>query len=152
MAHYSLDLIFFLVFLVGQALHLLMVTGLNLRAGQITSRKQYVYLNWDMLIVRTALEAVFYWIYRHWEVVAPILGPLINNIPVVKNLPKTAPQAWIVFLLLGFIADSLLNYVANLPGMPALIKTDFPPPPAPIGVGVGMGIVGAPAPGGTPKP
>lgn len=151
MAHYELDLIFFAVFLLGQATHLLMVTGTALRAGQIISRKQYVYLNWDMLLVRTVLEAAIYWIYRHWEVVTPILGPYLQNILLLKSFGKSTPQVWIVFLLLGYIADSLLNYVANLPGMPALLKTDFPAPPS-GGIAFGSGVGQPTQPGGAPKP
>jgi len=125
--HQDTDFAYWGCFLAGQWLFLLKRMALAVRSpmNALKTRREYIYANWDILLIRTALEfAAFYYPYRHVDV----------NALVAKlgwPMPFKIPQAAVVAFGLGFIADFLLDWltmqdkILGIP-MPAWLKETVP--------------------------
>lgn len=125
--HQKWDVIYYAPFLGGQMLFLLKRIGLAIRSplNLLKSRREYLYLNWDILSVRYVLEfAVVYYPFRHIE---------INTLFAMFgwNMPFHIPDSAISFFLLGYMSDSLMDWMAmqdKLMGVkvPNIVKETVP--------------------------
>lgn len=125
--HQDFDFVYWGCFLAGQWLFLLKRMALAVRSpmNALKNRRQYIYTNWDIILIRTAIEfAVIYYPYRHADL----------NMLVAKlgwSLPFKIPQAGVVAFGLGFLADFLLDWITMQDkilgiSMPAWLKETVP--------------------------
>ena len=106
--HVRVDLLYWLAFFFGQCLFMLKRTALAIRSpmNAMRSRTEYIQRNWDVLLIRTALEfALIFWPYRH----VPIASLLAFT---GWNMPFAVPQSAVVSFFLGFISDAMMDWLA----------------------------------------
>lgn len=125
--HQRWDAIYYTAFFGGQMLFLLKRIGLAIRSPMnlLKTRRQYVRLNWDILLNRTILEfAIVYYPFRHID---------INTLFGMFgwNMPFHVPNSAISFFLLGYLSDSLMDWFAmqdKLMGIkiPDIVKETVP--------------------------
>lgn len=135
-SHQLWDIIYYLPFLCGQALFLLKRVGLAIRSplNCLKSRREYLYINWDILVYRAGLEFILiYFPYRHQDVVSGWLASF------GWHLPFQLPQAAILFVMLGLMSDYMLDWIAGhdkVFGMtiPKFLKEQIPQIPEVQGV------------------
>lgn len=93
-----------LPFFSGQCLFILKRMGLAVRSplNAMKSRRQYLKQNWDILLIRTVIEFIaVYFPYQH------------SNL-FETYLPKwwaVIPASWVVPMALGYLADSMLDWI-----------------------------------------
>ena len=118
------EMLNWLPFFLGQCLFILKRSGLAVRSplNAMKSRRQYIAQNWDILLIRTVLEfIVVYFPYRH-------AGLFATYLPKWWNL---IPSSWVLSLALGFLSDSLMDWIAGqdkvlgIP-VPSFIKETIP--------------------------
>ena len=63
------DLLYYLAFLGGQFLFILKRSAQAIRSktNPIASRRAYLRANWDVLLIRVAIEAPIFYGYRHYD-------------------------------------------------------------------------------------
>ncbi len=103
--HLKWDAVFWLPFFFGQSLFILKRMALAVRSplNPLKSRKEYLKLNWDVLLIRSALEfAVVYFPYRHVP---------MDTFTATLHIPFHIPQdSAVVSFLLGFLSDSTMDW------------------------------------------
>jgi hypothetical protein len=122
--HINQDFLYYLAFLGGQLLFILKRAASAIRnhSNPISSRRAFVYANWDVLLVRVAIELPIYYIWRHYPV-NTILGLFTSwRVPSAFDFPQGA----ITFFTLGFIADSLLDWFGASSKAPVWLKENIP--------------------------
>jgi hypothetical protein len=120
----SQDVLFYLAFLGGQLLFILKraASAIRSKSNPTTSRRAFLYANWDVLVIRVAIELPIYWIWRHYPV------NTILSVFTSFKLPQAFdfPQGAITFFTLGFIADSLLDWFGASAKAPEWLKENIP--------------------------
>jgi len=123
-----MEVLNWLPFFLGQCLFILKRSGLAVRSplNGMKSKRQYVYQNWDILLIRAVLEFIIvYFPYRHSSLFATYLPKWFNLIP----------GSWVIVLALGFLSDSLMDWLAGKDKVfgvpvPGFIKETIPQLPA----------------------
>lgn len=126
--HETWDILLSLLFLVGLAFHMLLNADTAKNAGRYARRRDYFAHNFVPLGVRAAIETALFISLRHVD-----LNDAIAYFG--WKLPFTLPkEGAVVCFFAGYFADSLLNYIGNLPGLPdrvsKFIVENIPPIPA----------------------
>jgi hypothetical protein len=114
------DLLAYLAFLVGQLVFLLKRAGSAIRNPntKITSRRQYLYQNWDTWSIRALIEFPFFYGFRHYSLgqLTALVGWSVPSWLVIPDNP-------IPCFFLGYAADSLLDWAAMSPRLPSYLKS-----------------------------
>jgi hypothetical protein len=104
----KVDLLYWLAFAAGQSLFMLKRTALAIRSpmNSMGSRTEYLKLNWDVLLIRSALEFAFiFYPYRH--------VPLASLLSFTGwNIPFAIPQSAVTVFILGFFSDAMMDWAA----------------------------------------
>ena len=125
--HQKWDVVYYFAFAGGQILFLLKRVSLAVRSpmNALKNRREYFYLNWDILTIRYVLEfALVYYPFRH--------VPMDSLFSMFGwNVPFHIPNSAISFLLLGYMSDSVMDWFAmqdKLMGIPipAIVKETVP--------------------------
>jgi hypothetical protein len=122
--HEVYDLLFYLLFLGGQLIFILKLADSAARGHNgITSRMQYLSMNWVPLLIRMMFESLFFFAYRHYTV--------LTGEPWFPSwLPHwNPPQYGVLFAPFGYLSDSVLDWVSMYPKVPAWIKAQIPAVP-----------------------
>jgi hypothetical protein len=111
-----------LAFLAGQFLFILKRASSAIRnkTNPIASRRAFIYANWDVLLIRVAIEAPFFYIYRHYDV------NTILSFFTQWKAPFAFPQGSFPSAMLGYIADSLLDWFGASKFAPDWLKENIP--------------------------
>jgi hypothetical protein len=119
-AHLLSDLLNYAAFLFGQYLFLLKRAGSAIRSPNtnITTRRQYFYLNWDVALIRGVIEGLIFWACQHYGI-SSLIGLWGWSLPAWLVLP----QNFIVYLPLGYTADSILDWISMSPKLPAFLRS-----------------------------
>jgi hypothetical protein len=119
------DLIYYLAFLAGQGLFILKRAAMAIRSksNPTLTRRGYLYANWDVLGIRTALESVVFWIWRH-HLLSQLVALFGYSIPDKISIPVHPMVAFI----LGYIVDSLVDWASTSPKVPLLVRERMLPP------------------------
>lgn len=129
-AHWQWDIVYWLVFALGQLLFLLKRADLAKRSplNGVRSIGQFFGQNWITLLFRSALEFVFpFYVYRHTD--PAVLSSWIAKVGV--NIPFRIPQSLVVAFLLGLFSDMLMDWLAmqdSVAGIkiPSWLKENIP--------------------------
>lgn len=139
-SHQLEDMLLYIPFFVGQCLYILKRAGFSMRAGRATSRWDYVYRNWDILLFRSVLELIVVFMpVRHFTP-AQLLGLFHIDLSGVSwlsflNNPLSSP---ISLLAAGIAADGvfdwLVDWASRSTKVPQFIKDWLTEnvPPAPL--------------------
>jgi hypothetical protein len=121
-AHQYGDLLYYLAFVGGQALFILKRSAQAIRSksNPINSRRAYLESNWDVLLIRMAIEAPMFYLYRHYDVNS-ILAFFTS-----WRAPFAFPQGAMASFSLGYIADSLLDWFGTSKVAPDWLKENIP--------------------------
>lgn len=131
MPYWEADLLLYIPFLAGQWLFILKRMGMKIRskANPITTRRQYLYQNWDLLTVRMVLELGIFYMWRYGD-----LSGFINQYSGL-HLNYVIPTGKTVAMLLGYASDSGLDWVMSVVPLFAKMFPDLAPPDIPNGNG-----------------
>jgi hypothetical protein len=126
--HVQGDLAYYLLFFLGQCFYLLKRAAMAIRSknNDVRTRRDFFSMNWDILLVRAALESPFYWMWRHYT-----LSQLLAVAHVSWTVPFSDAQGGpFSYFILGFSADAILDWVSTWENLPQwardLIKEDVP--------------------------
>lgn len=116
------DLLYYLAFLGGQLLFVLKRSAQAIRSktNPIKSRHDYLRANWDVLLIRMAIEAPIFYLYRHYDV-NTILAFFTQ-----WKAPFAFPQGAMASFTLGYLADSLLDWFGTSKFAPDWLKENIP--------------------------
>lgn len=120
--HTKWDLILYIPFIIGQALFVLKRASMAFRSptNPTKSRWAYVTANFDILLIRAALELAFvYYPFRHfgiawivgflgWHPAVPIQGGAVTS------------------FALGYLSDSILDWIGTQSWVPSWLKENIP--------------------------
>jgi hypothetical protein len=119
-AHSTQDIVNYAVFLIGQWLFVLKRAGSAIRnpKSTITTRRQYVYHNWDTILIRGAIEAaaIFYPL-AHFSI-AQIAGFFALTVPAALG---GSLSGVVGFFFAGFGSDSFLDWLVVSGKLPSFI-------------------------------
>jgi hypothetical protein len=122
--HEVYDILFYLLFLLGQGIFILKLADQAARAHNlIKTRRQYILLNWVPLLIRIMFESLFFFAYRHYTMLTQ--APWFPDWAPHWNLP----QYGVIFAPFGYLSDSILDWVSQQPKVPAWIKAQIPAVP-----------------------
>lgn len=123
--HVLADVIYYLAFLAGQLLFILKRAAMAIRSktNPTLSRRAYLYANWDVLGIRAALESFIFWVWRH-HLIGVVVAYFGYNIPEKISIPVNP----IVGFILGYFADSLVDWASTSPKVPLLVRERMLPP------------------------
>jgi hypothetical protein len=132
------DIGFYMCFLMGQFLFMLKRASSAIRSttNPIKTRRQFFYVNWDVLSVRAAVEAIaVYYPWRHLGI-GMILGFLNFNTStgwIHTVLGTGVGSGAIAAIAIGYVADSGFDGVSQSKRVPEWlkrwVKENIPPPP-----------------------
>jgi hypothetical protein len=97
-------------FLAGQALHILKRAGMAVRSksNPIRSRREFLRLFWDVLLIRTVLCASAFWV--------ALQNPQsLARLTHTWELPPDLSLRWSAgtALMFGYFADSIFDWIAS---------------------------------------
>jgi hypothetical protein len=118
--HHLGDLLFWLAFLAGQLLHDLKRADMAARKHGGVTKLQFLAANWVILVTRTALQLPIFWGWRHYDIM-----PWVSSLTGYK-VPFEIPVNPISSFMLGFFADSLLDWFSTWSKAPDWIKSEIP--------------------------
>lgn len=114
------DLLFWLAFVAGQLLHDLKRADISARAHPGTTKREFITKNWVLLVTRAALELPMFYGWRHYDIM-----PWISSL-TGYTVPFTVPVNPLSSFMLGYFADSLLDWFTTWDKAPAWIKSEIP--------------------------
>lgn len=116
------DLLYYLAFLGGQFLFMLKRSASAIRSATnpIKTRRAYFKANWDVLLIRTAIEGPIFYLYRHYD--ANTILAFFGSF----RLPFALPQGAMSSFTLGYLADSLLDWFGTSKVAPDWLKENIP--------------------------
>ena len=128
-AHQYWDFVLWLVFFLGQCLFILKRAGSAIRSqtNPIKTRRAFLVANWDILLIRTAMEFVFYYVLRHVN-----SGNLAGffHIPLPSFIPADSHMPMVGMFFSGYFSDSGLDWVSQWSKLPQwaqkMIKENVP--------------------------
>jgi hypothetical protein len=114
------DLLNYAAFLGGQCLFLLKRAGSAMRnpGTNITRRRDYFRLNWDTAFIRAAMEFPFFYGYRHYG-----FAHLVSWMGWTPPSWFTVPDNPLISFLLGYAADSLLDWLSMSQKLPGWLRS-----------------------------
>lgn len=120
--HLSQDFLYYFAFLGGQLLFILKraASAIRSKTNPIASRGAFIKANWDVLSIRLLLELPVYYIFRHYS------ANTILGLFTTWQIPFQVPQGAMSSFMLGFIADSLLDWFGASTKAPAWLKETIP--------------------------
>jgi len=120
--HMSQDLVYYLAFLAGQLLFVLKRSASAIRSklNPIATRRAFFVANWDLLLIRCALEAPIFYVYRHYDVNS------VLSLFTTWQVPFHIPQSAMTAFLFGYLADSLLDWFGASAKAPEWLKETIP--------------------------
>lgn len=113
--HHVADILFYVVFLLGQLVYIVKRAGFSMRAGRAMTRRSYVYQNWDILLFRSVLEFIFiYMPMRHFSP-DQLLGLFHINLGSLMSIgpmqnPVSSPVS---FLFAGIASDGIVDWLVD---------------------------------------
>jgi hypothetical protein len=118
--HLEGDLLNYAAFLAGQWLFLLKRAGSAVRnpATNITRRRDFFWMNWDTVLIRTAMEFPFFYGYRHYG-----LANLTAWMGWTPPTWFTVPDNPLIAFFLGYAADSLLDWISMSQKLPDFLRS-----------------------------
>jgi hypothetical protein len=121
-SHQVGDLLYYLAFLGGQSLFILKRSAQAIRSktNPIKSRREYLKSNWDVLLIRVAIEAPIFYIFRHYDT-NTILAFFTQ-----WRTPFQIPQGAMTSFMLGYLSDSLLDWFGTSKVAPDWLKENIP--------------------------
>ncbi len=116
------DVLLYVCFVAGQWLFILKRAGSAIRNPNklITTRRMFLYHNWDVLTVRAFLEIAFiFYPVRHFTFaqITGFFGWTPSN-----SLLNTVPDSPVSLFVLGYAADSLIDWLSVNPKLPAFVR------------------------------
>ena len=125
--HQVFDILYYLAFAGGQSLFMLKRADLAVRSplNAVHSKQDYFKSNWVPLLIRSFIEFVIVFMpYRHFDT-----DKIVSAIG--WNIPFHIPQNWVVSAFLGYLSDSIMDWVVmqdKIAGItvPKLIKETIP--------------------------
>jgi len=120
--HLEGDIALYLLFFAGQLLYILKRSAAAIRNPDtpIKNRRQYVYHNWDILLIRTAFEFPVFYLWRH-ESVSFLLN-LLNLGNVFGTSGMGFYSSPITALVVGYAASDVLNWITNWTRLPQFLR------------------------------
>jgi hypothetical protein len=120
--HQMGDLWYYFAFVGGQALFILKRSAQAIRSktNPINSRGSYLRSNWDVLLIRMAIEAPMFYLYRHYDV------NTILSFFTSWHAPFVFPQGAMASFCLGYLSDSLLDWFGVSKFAPDWLKENIP--------------------------
>lgn len=121
--HHLGDLAYWAVFFLGECLWVLVCAAAAIRSkyNPIKSRREYVRQNWDVFLIRFAVEISFYAIWRHVS-----LNEILTLTKIPYQLPAQSggPGAGgpVAAFFLGFGADSLIGVASHWNKLPEKLR------------------------------
>lgn len=106
--HFTWDIAYWLWFALGQCIFVFFRSLWAVRLFKAPNAWYFVCSNKSTLFARAVAEFPLFFLYRH--ATKEILSELLHF-----NEPFNLPQAAIVFVFLGFIADFLLDQLSTVP-------------------------------------
>lgn len=137
--HQVEDCLLFIPFLLGQFVYILKRAGFSMRAGRCSTRRAYIYQNWDIITFRLACELVLiYFPVRHFSVdqILSILHIDLSSISWLRFLANPVASPVSLFGIgIGSdgLFDWLVDWASRSPKIPQVIKNwlteNVPPMP-----------------------
>lgn len=117
------DVACWIAFILGQGLFVLRRCGLAVRSTKnpLPSRGAYLALNWDIIVIRTALEQAFFWL---WKI--HLLGQFVALFGIAIPHYIAVPYHPMVAFIFGFFVDAGLDRVLDSPRVPDSFKERIP--------------------------
>ena len=122
LTHFEWDFFLWLCFFAGQCFFMLKRSGYAIRSklNPIKSRRQYIYQNWDILLIRIGIEMVaIYYPWRH------------GDLPAIFahfgwTVPFTIPKGGMAAAGLGYLSDSGLDWLGSWSKAPVWLRENIP--------------------------
>jgi hypothetical protein len=120
--HMSQDFLYYFAFLGGQLLFILKraASAIRSKTNPVKTRRAFIYANWDVLLIRCAIEFPIYFFFRHYD------ANSILSVFTSWRVPFTLPQGGMMSFSLGYIADSLLDWFGASAKAPDWLKENIP--------------------------
>lgn len=108
------------VFFVGQCLWVLVCAAAAIRSqhNPIKTRRAYLVLNWDILLVRFVLEIGFFTLWTRFS-----MNDLLKMTGQAWTFPFSGNGGLTAILMVGFASDSLLGAVSHWDRLPGFART-----------------------------
>jgi hypothetical protein len=128
-------LVFWLFYLVGSFLHILVRAGFSVRSKKYVSRGAYIADYWDQLAARNFLSSLGFWVCVYHP---KLINDLLNKLPDWINFGLQFKMNVPVAGVSGYFSDSMLDYVIQgmasskitaLQKLAALARADIPEVP-----------------------
>jgi len=121
--HLEGDIVYYLGFLCGQLLFVLRRAAAAIRSktNPTSTRIHYIQSNWDLLLIRMALEIPAFYLFRHYS-----LNTILGLFSIAWKAPLQVPQNALTFFMLGYLADSLLDWFGLSKFAPDWLKENIP--------------------------
>ncbi len=116
------DAALYAAFFAGALLFVLKRAAMAVRSktNPIASRREYLARNWDVLLVRMGLGLPLFWVWVHYD-----LTDLIKA-QIGVSLPFDVKVGAMSSFMFGFLADSVLDWLATWENLPAWIRKEIP--------------------------
>ncbi len=121
--HHLGDLAYWFVFFLGECLWVLVCAAAAIRSkyNPIKSRREYVRQNWDIFLIRFAVEIIFYTAWRHLSLNELLtLTKISYQLPVQSGGPSGGGPVAAFFL--GFGADALIGVASHWDKLPEKLR------------------------------
>jgi hypothetical protein len=113
----------YVVFVCGQALYVLKRMSFAVRAPEnpIKRRREYLYRNWDVIVIRGLLELPIFLAWWNGQ-----LGTYITN-HTGWTIPAFLQAGPVSAFILGYFSDAMLDWGMTSKFMPDFFKRGIPP-------------------------
>jgi hypothetical protein len=122
MHHHIQDVPLYVGFFCGAAIFILQCAAAAIRAkdNPIKTRRDYLFHNWDVILIRLALETAIFSAWIHYDLTGFIASATGTTLPIkVPVVPMTS-------FGFGYIADSIVNWITKWQKLPAAIRERIP--------------------------
>lgn len=119
------DLLLYLVFVIGQWTFILKRAGSAIRNTNsiVTSRREFVYHNWDTILIRALIEAAVVFYPLRYFTIGQIVGFLsLGNWTPSSIALNTVLGNPIAFFAIGYGSDSILDWISLSQKLPAFLR------------------------------
>jgi hypothetical protein len=119
--HHTQDIVNYLFFLIGQWMFILKRASSAIRNPEkaISNRREYVYHNWDIILIRGAFEVILIFLPSAHVSPDAIAGWFGMTIPAALSGVVSGVGG---FVGLGFSADAILDWVAVSGKLPVFLQ------------------------------
>jgi len=130
--HLRGDLVFYALFLLGQAFYIFKRAAMAIRSttNPIQSRTEFIRLNWDIFLIRAIAEFILvYYPWRHISLAEMGREFSIHWMQWLGGIP--AASSPLTAFALGFLADGIVDWASQSTSLPEklrkLIAESIPP-------------------------